>query len=141
MRITSIKGTNVNLTNSIVETIEKKLLSLSRFTEKHDPAAEMTVEVGKLTKHHKKGHVWRAESNLRFSGKLLRAEATHEGLYASIDELRDDLLRQIRGLKDRLQTKVRQGARRAKKLTSLNVDAMYRADAKVARRLKPDDDF
>lgn len=140
MRIISIKGTNVNLTESIVDTIEKKLLSLSKYTEKLGEAVELSVEVGKTTKHHKKGLVWRAEANLAVPNALLRAEVENEGLYISIDELRDELLRQIKHYKDKYQARVRQGARRAKKLTSLNPDAMYRADAKVAKHLRVDEE-
>lgn len=139
MRIVSIKGTNVTLTDSIVDTIEKKLLSLSKFTEKMEPMAELRVEVGKTTRHHKKGMVWRAEANFMVPGTLLRAEVEGEALYASIDELREELERQIKHYKERTQTRVRKGARLAKKLTSLNPDAMYRADRKVAERLNEDD--
>jgi ribosomal subunit interface protein len=141
MRIISVKGTNVNLTESITDTIEKKLLSLGKFTEKIEPVAELSIEVGKTTNHHKKGHVWRAEANLHVPGKVLRAEVTDEGLYAAIDGLREELMRQIKHYKDKRQTQVRAGARKAKKLTSLNPDAMYKADRKVAERLREDDEL
>lgn len=141
MRIITIKGTNIDLSESIVETVEKKLLSLARFTERFDKNAEMSVEVGKLTKHHKKGHVWRAEANLRMGGTLLRSEVTDEGFHAAVDGVKDDLLRQIKQIKGKLDTQVRKGARRAKKLTSLNPDAMYRADREVAERLQDDEEL
>lgn len=141
MRIISIKGTNVTLTESIVDTIEKKLLSLSKFTEKMEPVAELRIEVGKMTRHHKKGPYWRAEANLTIPGTMLRAEVESEGLHAAIDELKEELERQIIHNKDRRETRVRKGARRAKKLTSLNPDAMYRVDRKVAERLNEDEEL
>lgn len=141
MRIVSIKGTNVTLTASITDTIEKKLLPLSKYTAKMEPVAELRLEVGKMTRHHKKGPYWRAEANLTIPGTMLRAEVESEGLHAAIDELKEELERQIIHNKDRRVTQVRKGARRAKKLTSLNPDAMYRADRKVAERLNEDEEL
>ncbi|MBI4133195.1 ribosome-associated translation inhibitor RaiA [Candidatus Uhrbacteria bacterium] len=139
MHIVSIKGTNVTLTPSITDTIEKKFLALSKFTVRMEPMAELSVEVGKTTRHHKKGLIWRAEVMLRVPHAVLRAEATEIGLYGAIDLVKDELERQIKQYKEKTLTRVRKGARRAKKLTSLNPDAMYRNDAEEARRLHEDE--
>lgn len=134
MTITSIKGTNVELTASIIDTIEKKLLSLAKLTERMGPATELSVEVGKTTKHHKKGPVWRAEATLAVPGKVLRAEVTDIGLYGSIDLLKDDLERQIKAYKEKGRAKVRRGARLAKKMKSTDPDALEPGETDPSKR-------
>ncbi|MDP3985142.1 MAG: ribosome-associated translation inhibitor RaiA [bacterium] len=118
MKIISIKGKNVALTDSIVDTISRKLVSLEKLTGKMEPMAELVVEVGKSTKHHKTGPFWRAEAMLQLPGKVLRAESTNESLYASIDLVKDELSRQIKQYKDKLKTRALKGGRKAKEIRS-----------------------
>ncbi|MBI4280602.1 ribosome-associated translation inhibitor RaiA [Candidatus Uhrbacteria bacterium] len=134
MRIISIKGTNITLTDSITDTIEKKLVTLSKLTEKMEPVAEMLVEVGKSTRHHRKGPFWRAEATLHLPGKVLRAEGTDISLYGSIDSVKDELARQIKSYKERLVARVKRGGRLMKKMTSLDPDALAPGEVDPSRR-------
>lgn len=116
MKIISIKATNIEFTAAIREAITKKLLALERFTTKMEPVAELTVEVGKTTEHHRKGKVFRAEATLHVPNVVLRAEKDAETLYAAIDGTRDELMRQIKKYKERLRTRQTSGARKTKEM-------------------------
>ncbi|MFZ2681989.1 MAG: ribosome-associated translation inhibitor RaiA [Patescibacteria group bacterium] len=94
MRITEIKGTNMELTEAIKAYVEKRLSSLDKLTEKYSPC-DAAVEVGKTSQHHQKGEVFFAEFNLTIPGETLRATSTQEDLYAAIDVAKDELRRQI----------------------------------------------
>lgn len=134
MKIISIKGTNVELTESILDTIEKKLFALEKFTQQFEPVVELLVEVGKTTRHHKTGPFWRAEATLHVPHAVLRAEATDIGLYGAIDLLKDELVRQIKGYKEKSKAKMLRGARRAKKLKSFDPDALAPGEADPSKR-------
>jgi len=139
MKIISIKGTGIELTPAIKTKIRKKIQALAKFTQKMGQAVNIEVEVGKPSKHHNKGDVFYAEINLEIPEKVLRAAKEADDLYKAIDEVHEEVVRQIKKYKEKRRDGARKGARRAKKLTSLNTDAMYSKDAKVAERLKDDE--
>lgn len=93
----NIKATNTELTPAIREYIEKKLGKIEKkLIDPNDTSTHCDVEVGKISKHHQKGEVFRAEFNLTVGGKLYRTESTQENLYAAIDEAKDELYRSFR---------------------------------------------
>ena len=102
MTLTSLKSTNLELTDAIRTYVEEKLEMLEKLTTDFEPAAEISVEVGKTTNHHQKGQVFRAEMMLQIPGQLIRAESTREDLYEAIDTVKDDLKRQLNDYRERL---------------------------------------
>lgn len=102
MRITSITGNNLELTEAIKSHIEKKLDALKKFTEGFEPVAEIRVEVAKTTNHHNKGPHFAANFTLSVPGTVLRAEEKLEDLYAAIDKATDDIKRQVKEYKEKL---------------------------------------
>jgi putative sigma-54 modulation protein len=115
MHITSIKGTNLTLTDAIKSRVESKALALEKLTKDFEPAAELCVEVGKSTKHHAKGPYFFAELQLSVPGSQLRAVCEEEDLYHAIGQARDQLRRQLKDYKDKLQDRSKQGGRPGKK--------------------------
>lgn len=105
----NIKTTGIGLTPAIFSYIEKKILPLEKFIEK---GADVTafVEVGKNTKHHKSGDVFRAEVHLIGSGLDVYAVTETGDLYASIDTVKDEISHNILQLKGKRQTLARKGA-------------------------------
>lgn len=96
MRI-KINPTNIKLDDALVVWIENKIGGLVGFLKKVDPAVvEVRVEIGKPSKHHHKGLVWYAEANLKLPGKLLRATNTNKDLRLAINQVKDELQRQIK---------------------------------------------
>ncbi|MBI4120780.1 MAG: ribosome-associated translation inhibitor RaiA [Parcubacteria group bacterium] len=74
------------------------------------------VEVGKITDHHRKGLVFRAEINFSAGSVRLRSEAVQDDLYAAIDEAKDEMDRELRKTKNKSIDFVRRGARRLKEM-------------------------
>lgn len=91
-----IKGTAVQLTPAIEDYIQKRIGGLEKYLKRLDsPAVEARVEVGKISGHHKKGDIFRAEINLKLPGRLLRAEEESDDLFAAIDLVHDEMKREI----------------------------------------------
>ncbi|MDD5341585.1 MAG: ribosome-associated translation inhibitor RaiA [Patescibacteria group bacterium] len=100
-----IKGTNMELTEAIKDYVNEKIGGLEKF---FDNIIEAKVDVGKTSNHHQKGDVFRAEVNLDVPEKyVLRAEATREDLYMAINEVKDDLQRQIKKYKEKMRGNVK----------------------------------
>lgn len=90
MKVT-IKATNLELTTEIKEAIEEKIGTLDRFIPNINMPLEAVVEVGRETRHHKKGKIYYAEVNIRMPGKVLRSEAKEENIFKAINTVKDEL--------------------------------------------------
>lgn len=106
-----IKTTNIALTYAIEAYVNEKIKSVEKFAiphENEDPIVE--VEIGKTTNHHQSGDVFRAEVNFHVRGKHFRATSEKDDLYAAIDDMRNELVRELNSHKDKARTLVRKGA-------------------------------
>jgi len=75
------------------------------------PRAEAWMEVGKETLHHKKGPFFWAECQMRFPGKSIRSTARAENLKLAINEVKDELQRELKEYKEKMMAKEKRGAR------------------------------
>jgi ribosomal subunit interface protein len=93
----SIKTVGIELTPSFRTFIESKLPPLAKFVGEFDALGETEIwlEVGRTTKHHKRGEVFWAAADLRLPKKILRAEARSNDARAAIDEVKDKLRLEI----------------------------------------------
>ncbi len=105
----SIKATNLDLTPSVKEYTEEKIGNLAKYIK----AIEAKVELERERKH-KSGLVFRAEVMLVVGGKLMRADASAEDIYAAIDLVIPKIKEQIGKFKDKKTALTRKGARAAK---------------------------
>jgi ribosomal subunit interface protein len=92
---TKIKTTGITLTPSISEYTDKRLLKVSKIVG-GDPSVICDVELAKTTAHHKNGEIFRAEVHIVGKGKDVYASAEDEDLYAAIDAVRDEVVRELR---------------------------------------------
>ncbi len=115
----NIKATNIELTDTIREYIEKRMKSLARYIS-DSAVVVVRVNVGMETLHHQHGNVFKADINFDLPGKTLRAEAEKDDLYAAIDEARDILERQIDKHKKASITKMHRAALMYKKLKAFS---------------------
>ena len=115
---TNIKATNITLTDSITTYLNGKIIPLERLlVNEGDPAKILAeIEVGKTTRHHKHGEIFRAEINLHFGPHYLRVEAVADNLYAAIDQMKDELSREIKHFRKKEGTIFRRGARKIKEV-------------------------
>lgn len=109
-----IKATGIKLNRALKTYIQEKIGGLEKFVEifqekkyyngffgKGKPRVEAWVEIGRTTRHHYKGPVFRAEVQMRLPGKSLRAEAVREDLKLAIVEVKDELQRELKEYKER----------------------------------------
>ena len=116
MRI-SINTKDIELTPELEAFIEEKFTShIRKFVEgKNDPdLPTLHLEVGRSTKHHKKGMVYYAEASLAMGKNVLTAKAESEDVYAACDILRDEMEREVKKFSEKRQTLQKRGAREAK---------------------------
>jgi putative sigma-54 modulation protein len=110
-----LKATGIELTPAIKDYAEKKISSLEKFFGESEGILA-AVEVGKTTAHHRSGDVYRAEVSIRVSGVNHYAAAEKDDLYAAIDEVKDEVAREIVKAKGRKQTLIRRGGAKIKNL-------------------------
>ncbi len=90
---------NISLDKPLEVFIQEKIGSLEKFIK--GGAIFAKVEIGKPSRRHKNGFIFRAEANLSIGGELLRAESDHEDLRTAITEVKDDLQIQIKKFKEK----------------------------------------
>ncbi len=110
------KGTNMKLTSDIKDYLLKKIESLQKFLSKTDETILFDVEIGKISKHHKNGDVFRTEINLRIAGRNLRAESEMDDIFASIDMAKDEMARELKTNKEKKVSLLKKGGAKIKNL-------------------------
>lgn len=106
-----IKTTNIELTDAIESYVNEKIRSVEKFAVPHENENPVVqVEIGKTTNHHQSGDVFVAEANMRVRGKHFRATSEKNDLYAAIDDMRNELVRELSSHKEKARTLVRKGA-------------------------------
>ena len=116
MRI-SINTKDITLTPALEAYIEEKFTShIRKFVEaKNDPDLPLlAIDIGRSTRHHKKGNIFYAEANLQMGKILLRAVAESEDIHSACDLMRDELEREIKKFSEKRKTLQKKGARAAK---------------------------
>jgi len=96
-----IKSKDITLTEPLKVFIEQKIGSLERLLKNIKPPILIEVEVGRETKHHRKGDVYYAEGQISLPGTILRSSAKKDDLRLAIVEVKDDLQRQIKKYKNK----------------------------------------
>lgn len=120
MRVIKLQGTNLDLTPQIKDYLNEKLEDIDKFLSNAAGTQEAQVELAKTTGHHQKGEIYRAEIMISLKGKTVRAESTEEDIRQAIDEIKEDISREIKKYKEKKTTEGRKGARLFKKLLSLS---------------------
>jgi len=101
MKIKIRGANNFEVTNAIAEYIENKVGSLERFLPKNqDLEARVNIKIYDLTQ--------KVEVTIPGKQFILRAEESHNDLYAAIDLVVDKLERQIRRHKTKANRKIRE---------------------------------
>ncbi len=120
----NIKTTNIRLDEALRIWTEDKMNELEKFLGGFGPGdfskkglktkGEIWVEIGKTTRHHLKGDIFRAEAQIYVPNKSLRAEAIHEDLRTAIILTRDELENEIKKYRGRRIARARGWARKTK---------------------------
>ncbi len=105
----NIKATNIELTGAIRDYIQKKLEGIEKIVGDKNDSLLIQVDVAKTTNHHRSGDIFRAEANITFDGNQFFVASDQEDLYASIDTIKDETIREIKKIKDRKRSLVKRG--------------------------------
>lgn len=101
------------MSQAISDYVDKRLDKIATFVGA-DPSIMCDVELSRTTEHHKKGEVFRAEVHIVGSGLDAYAAADREDLYAAIDDVRDDILRELKVKKGKQISYIRRGGAQIK---------------------------
>lgn len=114
----NIKATGIELTPAISDYAYKKIFTIEKYlpSDSNPEDVVASIEVGKSTKHHKSGNFFRAEVHVTGTGLDLYAVCETEDLYASIDAVRDEIVRNTVQSKGKRQTIARRGAEMMKRV-------------------------
>jgi ribosomal subunit interface protein len=85
------------VSDSVRDFIDTKLMPLGKFIKHFEETgeAEIHLEIGRTSKHHRKGEVYKAVANLQLPKKMLRAEEYAEDVRTAIDQARTTLRGEI----------------------------------------------
>ncbi|MDE1974932.1 MAG: ribosome-associated translation inhibitor RaiA [Patescibacteria group bacterium] len=109
----NIKTSGITLTPAITEYANKRLTKLEKLLG-GDPSYMIDLELGKTSGHHQKGDIFRAEIHIVGKGKDLYAAEEDSDLYAAIDAMKDEIVREVRASKGKRLSLVRRSGARVK---------------------------
>jgi|SRR3989338_256000 len=110
---------NLELTDQIRDYVMKKVTNLEKllYSIKEKGGEVMAnFEVGKTTNHHKSGKVFRAECLIKIDGEDFYASAETDDLFAAIDEVKENIFREISKFKNKKRKIFHRGARKVKEV-------------------------
>lgn len=110
----NIKATNIELTSAIEQHVKEKLESVDKLLNNND--AMVRVEVGKTTNHHNNGDIYRAEFDISSNGEKYYASTEGPDLYISVNDTKEQMLKEIRRKRGRKTTLFKRGALSIKKM-------------------------
>lgn len=115
--IINIKATNTEFTPAVTAYVEEKVMSVDKLINAEDPESVLAnVEIGLSTTHHQSGKIYRAEINLHIGGQYLRAVSEQEDLYAAIDDMREQIAREVTAWRNKKRDMFRKGGATIKNL-------------------------
>lgn len=110
----NLKATNVTLNDDIRSYLEKRLQSLAKLIDIDDPAVIIDVELGRTTRHHQSGDIFFAEINIHKGKDTFRAVSDRSDLHSAIDDMHDEIARELASRKGKKLSLARRGGQVAK---------------------------
>lgn len=110
----NIKGTNLSISPDINAYLNEKLKSVVKLIDQNDETAMFDIELGRTTRHHQTGDIFRAEINLHRRGGNYRAVSEASDIFSAIDLVKDQMLDELRGAKGKRLRFIRKSGRLVK---------------------------
>jgi putative sigma-54 modulation protein len=111
----NIKTTTISLTPAISDYVDKRFSSLDKFFQ-NDSTVMFDLELAKTTNHHKNGDIFKAEIHITGKDKNIYASSEKEDLYAAIDDVKDEILREVKNSNEKIRSLLRRGGAKIKNL-------------------------
>ncbi|MDP6387816.1 MAG: ribosome-associated translation inhibitor RaiA [Candidatus Pacebacteria bacterium] len=112
----NIKTTNIEFTQEISDYLDKRLQSAQKLIDPNDTSVLFDIEIGKTTKHHQSGNIFRAEINLHIAGKQMRVSSEEATIFNAIDKVEKEIVRELRRFKGKRLRFIRKGGAKLKNL-------------------------
>ncbi|OHA26253.1 MAG: ribosomal subunit interface protein [Candidatus Taylorbacteria bacterium RIFCSPHIGHO2_02_FULL_44_36] len=110
----NIKGTNLSVSPDINGYLSEKLKSVVKLIDPNDETAIFDIELGRTTRHHQTGDIFRAEINFHRRDDNYRAVSEAGDIFSAIDLVKDRILDELRGAKGRRLRFIRKSGRQIK---------------------------
>ncbi len=111
------KARNFEITEALDSYVEKKLEAVKKYVRESGSETIAHVELGKSTSHHHHaGDMFRAEINFRHEGKNYRVVSEKDNLYSAIDDVKDELVRELDKSKKRRLHFIHKGGAKVKNM-------------------------
>lgn len=115
--IINIKGTNIELTDAITEYFHKRMEGVEKMFDTHkDAEVVILADLGKTSNRHKSGDIFKADVKLSHIGMELYAVSEKDDLYAAIDDVKDELMSEIKKGRTKGQSLLRRGGAQVKNI-------------------------
>lgn len=89
------KTTNFKLTESVASFLSQRMEKMEELIEKIGGVLTGWIEIGRITRHHKKGEVYRAEAQVKLKQQSIRAEGVSNTIFGAITEMKERLKREL----------------------------------------------
>lgn len=109
----NIQSHDLEITEAIENYASLKLSAVEKYISKSSNA-NLDVEIGKTSKHHKKGDNYEVKSHLRYDSRNTYVDVIDSDVYAAIDQAKDKLLEDVAENKDKHTNVLRKVARKIK---------------------------
>lgn len=110
----NLKSTNLAVTPEISDYLDKRLEAAEKFLPKDYGACMADVELGRTTRHHQTGDIFRAEVNILIGKKSFRAVSENQDLFSAIDAVKDEITRALGADKGKRISLLRRGGQKIK---------------------------
>lgn len=104
----------MEVTGEIREYFIKRMGALGRVIDTEDPTFLLEAELGQTTRHHHSGDIFRAEVNITLAGKHYRAVAETTDIHASIDEVQEEIIAELKKSKGKERSLLKRGGQKIK---------------------------
>jgi ribosome-associated translation inhibitor RaiA len=112
-----IKTTNLDLTPEVSSQVHEKLSVIEKYLEVgNDKEILAEVELALLSRHHKKGDIYRGEVNVSADGQFYRAVSKKSSINEVFDDLKDQIGKVVKRRVDKKDSLMRKGGRLIKKM-------------------------
>lgn len=110
-----IKTTEFEMTPEVQACLDKTLAAIEKLLSGDTETARCEVELGRASGRHKSDYMWKAEVQVIFpGGEVIRATNHAVGMNAAIDDVRDEIARQLRQRKRKYLAVVRRTGKAVK---------------------------
>ena len=108
------KATNIVLSESVTDYLNKKIEDVKRLLDLSDETLFMQVDLGRTTRHHHSGEIFRAEINIFSSRGQFRAVTERQDLFSAIDGVKEEIMTEIARRKGRRLSLLKRGGQKIK---------------------------